>query len=211
MRVPIAMTIFAVSAALGTAVVTGARVLESRNVAADQLTAGVANTIPASGPPRTPRSAAPPSSAPASSNETGADATDNPDLLLPGGATVNLRHKISGECLDSNSAGEVYFLRCNGGDYQRWKITAKSGDIRIFTDLATGRCLENLERGQTAPLLTARCDGNKFQNWFFITEPGLVSLQNDTTRLCMWNSPRPPNTVACKHGQDNLWWAVSIT
>jgi hypothetical protein len=190
--------------------VTGPRILDSRqaNAGADRLTAGTAAH------PAPSRSTAPPSGAasPAapSPGATGAQGPADEQSLLPDAATVNLRHKISGECLDSNGAGEVYLLGCNGGAFQRWKITANKDETRVFRDVATGRCLENRERGETTPLFTAPCDGNKFQKWFFITEPGLVSLQNDTTRLCMWNAPRPTNTVRCKAGQDNLWWAVSI-
>jgi hypothetical protein len=131
--------------------------------------------------------------------------------LLPDAATVSLRHKLTGECLDSNNTGEVYLLACNGGAFQQWQVKENKGGTRVFRDVATGRCLENRERGQTTPLFTGACDGNNFQNWSFITEPGLVSLQNDTTRLCMWNSPRPVNTVRCKAGAPDLWWTVSIT
>jgi hypothetical protein len=209
MRVPITMTIFAVGAAIGTAIVAGPRILDARqvNASADQLTTGAAPGTPVPAPSRAPASGAP---LPGTRSPSAADPGDD-QSLLPDAAAVNLRHKVSGECLDSNNAGEVYLLPCNGGAFQQWKVKENKDGTRVFRDVATGRCLENRQRGQTTPLFTAVCDGNKFQNWFFITEPGLVSLQNDTTRLCMWNAPRPVNTVRCKAGEDDLWWTVSIT
>ncbi|MGI5214378.1 RICIN domain-containing protein [Plantactinospora sp. CA-290183] len=47
-------------------------------------------------------------------------------------------HRIySGECLDSNSDGDVYWLQCNGGNYQKW-VYPPGGLVR---NVATSRYL----------------------------------------------------------------------
>ncbi|MDQ1656055.1 MAG: hypothetical protein QOD41_1138 [Cryptosporangiaceae bacterium] len=211
MRLPITMTIFAVGAAVGTAIVAGPRLLDSReaNPGADRLTAGSpapprqSAGVPDSPPPIRPSGTPSPS-------ETG-PAGEQSGAALPDAATVVLRNKVSRECLDSNPAGEVYMLPCNGGQFQLWNIKDNKDGTRAFKDTATGRCLENRERGDSTPVFTGACDGNKFQKWYFITEPSLVSLQNDTTRLCLWDAPRPASSVRCEGSRDELWWEVAIT
>lgn len=39
-----------------------------------------------------------------------------------GGQAWEIRNVGSGQCLDSNAAGEAYTLACNNGNYQRWII-----------------------------------------------------------------------------------------
>ncbi|WP_028479780.1 RICIN domain-containing protein [Nocardia sp. CNY236] len=41
-----------------------------------------------------------------------------------------IRPAFSGDCLDSNSNGDVYLLGCNGGDYQKWKSYGGTTKVR---------------------------------------------------------------------------------
>jgi hypothetical protein len=48
----------------------------------------------------------------------------------------NVKNANTGTCLDSNSAGDVYTLTCNGGANQKWAIAGGK-----FTNIGTKRCL----------------------------------------------------------------------
>lgn len=51
---------------------------------------------------------------------------------------ANIKLIDTNQCLDSNGAGQVYYMECNGGDYQKWNYHA-NGQV---TNRATGRYLE---------------------------------------------------------------------
>lgn len=61
-------------------------------------------------------------------------------------------------CLDSNSSGHVYIHGCNGGDYQKWRLSAKL----TMVNHATSRCLDSNDRGE---VYTLRCNGGDYQRW----------------------------------------------
>jgi len=49
----------------------------------------------------------------------------------------NIVKAYTNQCLDSNSDGDVYYLECNGGDYQKWTYPGNG----LVRNVATGRYL----------------------------------------------------------------------
>lgn len=66
-----------------------------------------------------------------------------------------LKHKQSGNCLDSNGK-ELYILGCNGGDFQKWN---RDGDL--LKHRKSGNCLDS--NGDKTYILG--CNGGDFQKW----------------------------------------------
>lgn len=54
------------------------------------------------------------------------------------GSSIYKAH--TNQCLDSNFAGEVYYMECNGGDHQKWHYLSADGGVRV-RNVATGRYL----------------------------------------------------------------------
>jgi hypothetical protein len=71
----------------------------------------------------------------------------------------------TGECLDSNDAGDVYTSPCNWNNtYQNW-TTGGNGPANTVQDGQTGRCLDSNYAGN---IYTSPCNWNDtYQNWTF--------------------------------------------
>lgn len=91
----------------------------------------------------------------------------------PNGHTIQEEHG-RGRCLDSNHAGNLYGIPCNGGGYQRWDFIYQGQmrdiyyqrywDVYEIVDRATGLCLD----GNGSEGYTLGCNGGSFQRWFLI-------------------------------------------
>ncbi|MFF0487355.1 ricin-type beta-trefoil lectin domain protein [Streptomyces sp. NPDC004435] len=68
--------------------------------------------------------------------------------------------KPDGYCLDSNAAGKVYMLRCNGGNYQKWQEVYASAGWK-YKNVATGRYLDN----RSNSVYTEPANGGLNQVW----------------------------------------------
>ncbi|MFJ9562779.1 RICIN domain-containing protein [Streptomyces fuscichromogenes] len=56
------------------------------------------------------------------------------------GSTI--KRAYTNQCLDSNDNGDVYYLECNGGDYQNWNyLSINSYGDALVQDRATGKYL----------------------------------------------------------------------
>lgn len=74
-----------------------------------------------------------------------------------------IRNWATGKCLDSNFAGQVYTLPCNGGGFQRWTIEYYSGDQWRIRNTTTALCLDGNNNGA---VYTRPCqDPNAWQKW----------------------------------------------
>ncbi|MBA3924509.1 MAG: ricin-type beta-trefoil lectin domain protein [Nostocaceae cyanobacterium] len=71
------------------------------------------------------------------------------------------KNVATGFCLDSNANGEVYTLKCNGGNYQNWKVSSNRS-ARILTNVSTGFCLDSNANGK---VYTLKCNGGNYQKW----------------------------------------------
>lgn len=77
--------------------------------------------------------------------EAGCDYNDLSELWSRQGQLI--KRAYADQCLDSNADGKVYWLQCNGGDYQRWDyVDAGNGSVTV-RDLATQKYLVMDEGG----------------------------------------------------------------
>lgn len=101
---------------------------------------------------------------PANTKKKSTSTTALPESAQP---VEDIMHNwATGRCLDSNDAGQVYTLPCNGGLYQLWKHVpspSASGYIHLVNS-KTGRCLDTDGAG-VGHLYTLPCNGYANQNW----------------------------------------------
>ncbi len=87
--------------------------------------------------------------------------------VIQQGRVTTIKGVGSGRCLDSNSAGAVYMLDCNGGVYQAWRVyVPANGGLPIILNFKTNHCLMEYPVGT---IRTAACDFNQpLQRWRFV-------------------------------------------
>ncbi|HRI70720.1 MAG TPA: RICIN domain-containing protein [Polyangium sp.] len=109
---------------------------------------------------------------------------------------------VTGLCLDSNSAGSVYALGCNGGNFQRW-TNKQYGTVDEIRDYATGRCLDSDYNGK---VYTLPCNNNNYQRWSVTAMSGggyeIRSLQ---TGRCLEGYGGSVYTWLCHGGNYQRW------
>ncbi|GAA3136272.1 RICIN domain-containing protein [Streptosporangium carneum] len=119
--------------------------------------------------------------------------------------TVILRNWETGLCLDSNHAGDVYAIGCNGGQYQVWNFKFYPGPwADTIRDAATGRCLDSNGAGK---VYTLPCNGGENQLWYTRQNPGhRWTLQNEATGM-MLDSNRAGKvyTLSANGGNNQNW------
>jgi hypothetical protein len=183
MRLPISIVIFGVTAAL-----TSAAILTPRIVS--ELRGDGGSSQPGS------------RGAGSAANAAAHTALANPMTYV---------NKHSGDCLDSNAAGDAYVFVCNNGDYQRWNVTRNADGTWTLRNLATNLCLDSDDEskdGTHGALYTMQCNGGDYQHWTIVHRGELIAFRSKATELCLWNSPDPATSVVCKLTDTSglFWW-----
>lgn len=107
-------------------------------------------------------------------------------------APINILHASTRTCLDSNSAGHVYTLQCNGGRNQQWDNYTPGK----FRNVGTGRCLAGSNGGSA---YTTDLCGNAATNWT-TTSGSPKKFTHVLTQFCLHGpggSPQAAGLASC--------------
>jgi Ricin-type beta-trefoil lectin domain len=126
------------------------------------------------------------------------------DSSAGGLGIVNLRNVATGRCLDSNNAGSVYTLACNGGAFQKWNITFDATEYQL-RNAQTGRCLYSNAQGN---VYANACSGGPYQRWviFYVANNRRVIINKATGRCLDSNAQGAVYTLTCNAGNFQVWY-----
>jgi hypothetical protein len=103
--------------------------------------------------------------------------------MLPVSGALNhgeytIRNAWTGQCLDSNTSGNLYVLPCNGGNYQVWTMGPIGTGPSQFRDFQTGLCLDSGNGGHTQS-----CNGGFYQQWYHASVT--FQIMDNLTQKCI--------------------------
>ncbi|WP_416968307.1 RICIN domain-containing protein [Streptomyces sp. 4F14] len=111
-------------------------------------------------------------------------------------------------CLDSNGRGDVYTLRCNYGEYQRWEGTASFNSLGSIRNVATGLCLQRPARGP-GPIIADRCRSGYGPQMWTLRTTGSPEAEVHNGSICLdSNAAGSVYALGCNGGNYQKWYRV---
>ena len=165
---------------------------EASTTGQPSTTASPTSKPPTAKPPTAvPPTAKPPTAVPPTAKPPTATPTATNPPATAGKTYVNV---ATGLCLDSNNAGDLYTMACNGGDFQQWALL---GDL-IF-DVSTNLHMESTADGKVS--MTAHF-GYSSENWYQV---GQTIINMDSGRCLDSNNAGQVYTLPCNGGDFQNW------
>lgn len=115
-----------------------------------------------------------------------------------------LPSKATGLVLDANSKGEVYTLKWNGGDFQKWVFENIGDGFYKIIHKPTGRVLDSNAEGK---VYTHAWNGGDFQKWSVKSQDDKICnlVSKATNRFLDSNSDKKVYTLPGNGGNHQLW------